>query len=154
MYAAGLTMKLANLGKFIERFEEVVSKTIDPKLLVPEIAIDAELDFVDISERFYDIIRQFGPFGPGNMKPVFVSKAVRDKGYSRVVGEDHLKLHLTQDGGRDCKGIAFGMGPLANKIMHEADSDMKHFDICYSLGENDWRGVRNIELNVKDIKVK
>ncbi|MDZ4845998.1 MAG: single-stranded-DNA-specific exonuclease RecJ [Chitinophagales bacterium] len=151
MFAAGLSLKKENFEIFQQHFEEVVSATITEGSLTPEVVIDAELNFTDINERFFNIINQFAPFGPGNMKPVFVSHNVRDRGYSRIVGDDHLKLELTQDEGRYCKGIAFGMGDLAGKIFHTGVE--KRFDICYTLEENEWQGIKNIELNVKDIKL-
>ncbi|GIV33982.1 MAG: single-stranded-DNA-specific exonuclease RecJ [Chitinophagales bacterium] len=151
MFAAGLTMKKENFQLFCQRFEEVVRATITEESRVPEINIDGELKFADITEKFYHIISQFAPFGPGNMKPVFLSRNVRDRGYSRIVGVDHLKLDLTQDEGRCCKGIAFGMGDLAEKIFHTGTE--KRFDICYTLEKNEWNGITTIELNVKDIKL-
>ncbi len=151
MFAAGLSLKKENFEAFQKRFEEVVNTTIAEESLTPEVNIDAELNFTDINEKFFSIISQFAPFGPGNMKPVFISRAVRDRGYSRVVGEDHLKLELTQDEGRCCKGIAFGMGALAEKIFHSGTE--KRFDICYTLEDNEWQGIRKIELNVRDIKI-
>jgi single-stranded-DNA-specific exonuclease len=151
MFAAGLSLKKENFETFRKRFEEVVNETITEESLTPEVNIDAELNFTDINEKFLNIVNQFAPFGPGNMKPVFLSRAVRDRGYSRVVGDDHLKLELTQDEGRSCKGIAFGMGDLAEKIFHTGIE--KRFDICYTLEDNEWQGVRKIELNVRDIKI-
>lgn len=151
MFAAGLSLKKENYAAFQQRFEEVVSATIGSESLTPEVVIDAELNFTHINERFFNILNQFAPFGPGNMKPVFVSRNVRDRGYSRIVGDDHLKLELTQDEGRCCKGIAFGMGDLADKIFHTGTE--KRFDICYTLEENEWQGIRSIELNVRDIKI-
>lgn len=151
MFAAGLTLRKENFEAFQKRFEEVVRETIGEESLVPEVNIDAELNFTDINLKFFNIIRQFAPFGPGNMKPVFVSRAVRDKGCSRIIGDDHLRLELTQDGGRSCKGIAFGMGDLAQKIFHTGTE--KRFDICYTLEENQWQGITSIELNIRDIKL-
>lgn len=151
MFAAGLSLKKENFESFQNRFEEVVRETITEESLTPEVNIDAELSFTDINEKFLNIINQFAPFGPGNMKPVFVSRNVRDRGYSRVVGDEHLKLELTQDEGRCCKGIAFGMGDLADKIFHTGTE--KRFDICYTLEENEWHGIKKIELNVRDIKI-
>jgi len=151
MFAAGLSLRKENFEMFEKRFEEVVSATITEESLIPEVNIDAELSFTEINGKFYSIISQFAPFGPGNMKPVFMSRNVRDRGYSRIVGDEHLKLELTQDEGRCCKGIAFGMGDLAEKIFHSGTE--KRFDICYTLEENEWRGILNIELNVRDIKM-
>jgi single-stranded-DNA-specific exonuclease len=151
MFAAGLSLKKANFEAFQARFEEVVRETISEESLTPEVNIDAELNFSDINEKFLKIINQFAPFGPGNMKPVFMSRNVRDRGFSRVVGDEHLKLELTQDEGRCCKGIAFGMGDFADKIFHTGTE--KRFDICYTLEENEWQGIKKIELNVKDIKI-
>ncbi len=150
-FAAGMSLKKENFEAFQQRFEEIVAATIEDAMLIPEITVDAELNFTEINDKFYNIISQFAPFGPGNMKPVFVSRAVRDRGYSRIVGDDHLKLDLTQDAGRSCKGIAFGFSHFAEKILHSGNE--KRFDICYTLEENIWQGIRNIELNVKDIKI-
>ena len=92
-YAAGMTMHPDNVTEFVEKFEEVVSQSIPPELLIPEIEIDAEILLSDIKPAFYNIIKQFEPFGPTNLRPVFITKRVYDyQGYSRVVKEQHLSL--------------------------------------------------------------
>jgi single-stranded-DNA-specific exonuclease len=120
MYAAGLTLKKENLQKFRERFESVVRERITPEQLVPQIDIDAELDFDDITPKFYRILKQFEPFGPGNLNPVFFAENVADNGQGRRVGAsgDHLKLNLIQEENPfdDIPAIAFGQGNTFNKI--------------------------------------
>ena len=99
MYAAGLTMKVENVPIFIERFEKYVNDNIQPEMLIPQIDIDERLDFKEIDEKFNRILKQFQPFGPGNMSPVFVTENVYDAGDSRLVGNDkeHIKLSLIQE---------------------------------------------------------
>ena len=99
MYAAGLTLKRENVQKLRDRFEEIVRETISPEQLVPQIEIDAELNFPEITSKFYRILKQFEPFGPGNMNPVFFAENVADNGSGRRVGVsgEHLKLNLIQE---------------------------------------------------------
>lgn len=92
MFAAGLTMRLENITAFTQRFEEVVSSTIEERYLTPEIEINATLEMEDITTKFFSLLKQFEPFGPQNMKPVFLTTAVQDTGWSRIVGTDHLKF--------------------------------------------------------------
>lgn len=146
MYAAGLTMKLENVDKFIERFEEVVSSTIDEKLLTPEIEIDDEIFLKDITPSFYNILKQFAPFGPGNMKPVFVTRNLRDTGYTRIVGNDHLKVSVKDKDNYSANGIAFGMAHY-EELFREGPIDM-----VYTIEENEWRNEVRIDLMIKDIK--
>ena len=151
MYAAGLTLKLENLEKFSERFEEIVAATIDEKSLIQEIEIDSVLKLTEISTSFFSVLKQFAPFGPGNMSPVFKTENVRDTGLSRIVGNNHLKLNLAEDEttrfGLD--GIAFQMGQYYPFISRRIP-----FDICYTLEENTFNGKTNIQMNVKDIRMK
>ena len=150
MYAAGLTMKVENVPEFIERFERFVSEHIKPEMLIPQIDIDAKLNFGDIDDKFYRILKQFQPFGPGNMSPVFVTDNVYDAGDSRLVGceRDHLKLSLIQeDNPKMFQGIAFQMGQHYKKIQKGAP-----FSVCYSISENSYRGITSIQLRVKDIQ--
>lgn len=147
-YAAGLTLLPENYQNFKQKFEEVVSKTIDKKLLTPEILIDAEIDFSEISPKFFRIIQQMAPFGPENMKPVFKTTGVRDNGYGKQVGSDctHLKLNLFQgDNQKTYNAIGFGLG---NKI-EIVEND---FDIVYSLEENEWNGIKSIQLFLRDLE--
>lgn len=152
-YAAGLTMKVENVGIFRDRFEKVVSQTIHPEQLIPQIEIDAELNLKDISDKFFRILKQFEPFGPENMNPVFFAENVVDNGYSRIVGtgEEHLKLCLVQEDGpyNVFDGIAFNKAQFFNKISKGIG-----FDIAFSLTENNFRGNTSIQLNIKDIKIE
>ena len=147
-YAAGLTLSPDQYIPFKEKFEAVVKKTIDKELLIPEIAIDSPLELSDITPKFFRILKQMGPFGPKNMKPVFTTNAVRDNGYGKRVGADksHLKLNIIN--GADQKtynAIGFGLG---DKIT----STQNDFDIAYNLDENEWNGNTSIQLLIKDIK--
>jgi len=147
-YAAGLTLTPDQYIPFKEKFEAVVKKTIDKELLIPEITIDSALDLSEITPKFFRILKQMGPFGPKNMKPVFATSSVRDNGYAKRVGADksHLKLNIIN--GADQKtynAIAFGLGDKINSIQND-------FDIVYTIDENEWNGNTSIQLLVKDIK--
>ncbi|SFC97369.1 single-stranded-DNA-specific exonuclease RecJ [Algibacter pectinivorans] len=149
-YAAGLTLEPENYEAFKKAFEEEVSKTIDRDLLTPEIKIDAQIDLDDITPKFYRILKQFAPFGPSNMTPVFMSNNVKDTGYGKCVGADktHLRLTATQPkSGTKIVGIGFGLGKKLNKI-----TDGKLFRAAYSIDENEWNGNISLQLKLKDIK--
>lgn len=147
-YAAGLTLDPKNYSAFKNKFEEVVKTSIDKKLLTPEITIDSELELSEVTPKFFRILQQMGPFGPGNMKPVFSTSSVRDNGYGKNVGTErnHLKLNILS--GADKKtynAIGFGLGNKINLIEND-------FDVAYHLGENEWNGITSIQLLLKDIK--
>lgn len=147
-YAAGLTIEPEKYESFKKKFEEVVKETIDTKLLTPEIVIDTELDFTEITPKFFRIIKQMGPFGPQNMNPIFKTSAVRDNGYGKQVGEDkkHLKLNVFQGSNRNTFGaIGFNLGNKMNQINNG-------FEITYQLEENTWKGNTSIQLLLKDLK--
>lgn len=148
MYAAGLTMPVENVQAFKERFEQVVSSTITEEQKIPQIEIDAPLNLKQITRNFYNIVRQMEPFGPGNMRPVFVSECVYDTGSVRVVGDSHLKLRLTQDGFTSIDAIGFGLGDYYDKISKGIP-----FDVCYTIEENVYRGVITLQLRIKDIRI-
>jgi single-stranded-DNA-specific exonuclease len=152
MYAAGLTLKIENVPAFIERFEKIVCDTIKEEQLVPQVEIDSRLDLNKVTSKFYIILKQFQPFGPGNMAPVFVAKNVADNGEGRIVGvtKEHLKLSLIQENDpfKNYSAIAFQQANLFDYIQ---SGDF--FDICYSIDENCYRGNTNLQLNIKDIKV-
>jgi single-stranded-DNA-specific exonuclease len=151
MFAAGLTLKKENITPFMERFEQYVSNTIADDQLVPRVFIDTELSFSEINEEFFRTMSQFQPFGPENMSPVFVSRNVFDTGSGRMVGSsgEHLKLDLCQEstGQKSFSAIAFSQ---ANHFEYIKGG--KPFDICYSLEMNEFRGNRNLQLNIRDIK--
>jgi single-stranded-DNA-specific exonuclease len=139
--------------KLRDRFEDLVREQITPEQLVPQITIDAELNFKDITPKFYRILKQFEPFGPGNMNPVFFAESVADNGQGRKVGAtgDHLKLNLIQEENPfdDIPAIAFGQGPKFKQI-----TGGNTFDIAYSITENHFRGETKLQLNIKDIKTE
>lgn len=148
-YAAGLSMKPENFEAFRERFESYTREHLTEECKVPEIEIDADLDFKDITLKFYRILKQFAPFGPGNMSPVFRTLNVEDDGNARIVGSKHLKLNVYQPEvrGGPISSIAF---QLANCL--DIVNDGKYFDICYHIEENDWNGKVSFQLNIKDIR--
>jgi len=149
MYAAGLTMKEENVEEFIQRFEEVVSSTIEDRMLVREVEIDAELNLNDINQKFFNILKQFAPFGPGNMSPIFKSSNVRDNGRGKVVGNNHLKLTLVQhdDYQSTFDGIAFQLGH-----HHPQVEQQDAFEIVYHIEENNFNNRTTLQLNIKDLK--
>ncbi|WP_019037193.1 single-stranded-DNA-specific exonuclease RecJ [Psychroflexus tropicus] len=147
-YAAGLTLDEQNFEKFKEKFEEVVKKTIDPKLLVPELIFDSEISFRAITPKFIRILKQLAPFGPGNMKPTFVTRNVNTTGFVKCLGEEglHLKSNLVNDG-IVFTSIGFNLGPKKN-LMESGNK----FDIIYTIEENEWNGNTTVQLNLKDLK--
>lgn len=147
-YAAGLSMREENVPAFLLRFEEIVASSIEDYMLVPEIEIDAEVEITDITSRFYDILRQFAPFGPGNMRPIFVTRDLTSTPWTAVVGKNHLKIGVRPPGGRNVfKGIAYNMG---NRYKEVANG--KSFDLCFSIQESEYNGSQALQMNVKDIK--
>lgn len=149
MYAAGLTLNPENVEAFIEKFEKAVSSSIQPHMLEREMEIDAEISLSEINESLIRIIRQFEPFGPGNLSPMFATHQVyvQDDYRARIVGTNHLKLAVTQKGAKkEWQAIAFNMGEQLKKI-----SGRKPFSICYHIEENDFNGQKSIQLNVKDM---
>jgi single-stranded-DNA-specific exonuclease len=147
MFAAGLTLRMENLQAFIDRFEEVVSSTIEERCLTPEIEISAELNIEEVTPKFYHILKQFAPFGPQNMKPVFITRQVSDTGWSRIIGQEHLKFSVKKESFSSLRGIGFGMASSADIVKSRG-----HFDVCYTIEENEWNGTKRIEMNVQDLK--
>jgi single-stranded-DNA-specific exonuclease len=151
MFAAGLTLKKENIRPFSERFEQYVKNTITEDQMLPRVLIDTELSFSEINEEFFRVMNQFQPFGPENMSPIFMSKSVFDSGTGRMVGAngEHLKLDLCQEstGTKTLPAIAFGQ---ANHFEYIRRGNP--FDICYSVEMNEFRGNKNLQLNIRDIK--
>ncbi len=148
--AAGVSLKPENFDRFVERFEEVVSRTMPPEATVPEIEIDAIISFSEhITPKFLRILKQFSPFGPENNMPVFCTRNLVDTGSPRVVGSNHLKFSAIQltSRSRAYPAIGFQLGDNYNRVKR-GDS----FSLCYLLEENYWNGKTEIQLNVKDIK--
>ncbi len=148
-YAAGLTLLEEQYDNFKQQFEKVVSETISPEMLTPEILIDAHIELNQITPKLLRILTQFAPFGPGNMTPVFVAKNVQDTGCGRGVGEDekHLKLSITQNGSKPIGAIGFNLGDKIALIKNK-----QSFDIVFSIEENEWNGKVNLQLKIRDIK--
>ena len=149
-YAAGLTLKEENYEAFKQAFEDFVSKTIDRNLLTPEIKIDVKINLGDINAKFYRILKQFAPFGPNNMTPVFMTDHLLDTGYGKCVGEDksHLRATVIQPQSTSFVAIGFGMGD-----KYEIISNKKPFKAVYSIEENEWNGNVSLQLKLRDIKV-
>ncbi len=153
MYAAGLTMKIENIYEFSRRFEEIVTRQITNQQQTESIEADAKIYLSDITPKFYRILKQFAPFGPHNMMPVFITENVLDSGTSRPVGKnsEHLKLDLIEPTSNSSQfsGIAF------NQAHHfEAISQGMPFDVCYSIAENEFRGKTSLQLYIRDIKTR
>jgi single-stranded-DNA-specific exonuclease len=150
MFAAGLTLKKENIEPFMARFEKYVYNTITEEQLVPRIFIDTVLSLSEINEDFFRIMSQFQPFGPDNMSPMFISRNVYDTGMGRMVGSngEHLKLNLCQESSqKSFPAIAFCQADHFEYIRGGTP-----FDICYSIEMNEFRGARNLQLNIRDIK--
>ena len=148
-YAAGLTLKAENYQAFKDKFEKVVSETIDKDLLTPEIKIDAQINLKDITPKFYRLLHQFRPYGPGNMTPVFMTENLKDTGYGKCVGEDdkHLRITVTQPEANKIVCIGFNLGNRLNLIKNK-----KAFNAAYSIDENHWQGNVSLQLKLRDIK--
>jgi single-stranded-DNA-specific exonuclease len=149
MYAAGMTLKEENYSVFKAAFEKQVKETIHPDMLIPEIEIDAEIDFADITPKLTRILKQFEPFGPQNMTPVFLTKNVKDTGYAKKMGADdeHLKLFVKQNNSEGIPAIGFGLG---NKM--DLTKNQKIFQAVYCIDENEWNGKISIQLRLKNIR--
>ncbi len=148
-YAAGLTLLEKDFEKFKDEFERVVSETIEPRLLSPEINIDAEINLEDITPKFNRILKQFAPFGPGNMTPVFMTENLKDTGWGKCVGEDlsHLRVAVTQGNSNQFTGIGFGMADKSDIACSG-----KPFKAAYCIDENEWQGNVSLQLRLKDIR--
>ena len=145
--AAGMTLELEQVDAFREKFEEVVSSTITPELLIPEIVIDAEISLKDIKQSFYDIICQMEPFGPENLRPVFIVKKVMDSGWSKIVKEQHIRFSVKQDN-VTITGIGFGMAEKFHLLQQK-----KPVDIVFTIDENEWNGEKILQIRVIDFRL-
>ncbi|MCK4561282.1 MAG: single-stranded-DNA-specific exonuclease RecJ [Flavobacteriaceae bacterium] len=150
-YAAGLTLELENYEGFKTKFEDVVKNSIPKELLTPEITIDSDLCLSSITPKFNRIIKQFGPFGPQNMKPTFLATGLRDNGYGKKIGKNNEHLKLSIISGTDKKtynAIGFGLGEKFELI-----NNGNPFKAVFTIEENHWNGITTLQLNLKDIKV-
>lgn len=149
MYAAGLTLYEKDFQNFKNGFEKIVSETIDPKLLTPEISIDAEIGLNEITPKFYRILKQFAPFGPENMTPVFMTQNLKETGWGKCVGEEktHLRVVVTEGNSQPFTGIGFGM---ADKESIACSG--KLFKATYSIDENVWQDNVSLQLRLRDVR--
>ena len=150
MYAAGLTLKEENLELFKECFEQAVCDFILPDSEIQRIEADAEISLCEIKPKFYKVLEQFEPYGPGNMTPVFIARDVIDTGYAQCVGSDceHLRLYLTDSQtSSSFAAIAFRQAQFFGQIK-----DKQPFDICFNLDENTYKGKTSIQIKIRDIQ--
>ncbi|MHC0439200.1 single-stranded-DNA-specific exonuclease RecJ [Flavobacterium sp. 3-210] len=149
MYAAGMTLKAENYQTFKNAFEKQVQETILPEMLTPEIEIDAEIDFSDITPKLIRILKQFEPFGPQNMTPVFMTSDVKDTGYAKTLGseEEHLRLFVKQHNSDGIAAIGFGLGKKLSIAQNQ-----NPFQLAYTIAENEWNGTISTQLMLKDIR--
>lgn len=144
--AAGMTLLEENVTTFAEAFETEVAQSISPGALIPRIEINAEINLSDITDTFYKVLLQMEPFGPDNMRPVFLCRNVRDTGYSKIVKDDHIRFVLTQNN-VSITGIGFNMADKFNYLANKSP-----IDIVFTIDENVWNGVTNLQLGVIDLE--
>jgi single-stranded-DNA-specific exonuclease len=144
--AAGMTLLLDQVDAFRDKFESIVSSTILPELLVPSIRIDAEINFADITWPFYNILCQMEPFGPENLRPVFMVRNVMDTGYSKIMKEQHVRFSLRQHN-HTITGIGFGMASSFPLLQMK-----KPIDIVFKIDENEWNGEKRLQLRMIDVR--
>jgi single-stranded-DNA-specific exonuclease len=149
-YAAGLSLKPENLDAFIEKFENIVRSGLTEDMRSPEVEIDLRINLNEIGQGFYKIMKQFAPFGPGNMSPVFQTEGVIDNGYGRIVGKNHLKLTI---GHHEIASVPFSAIAFQQGDHFDYISKGKPFNICYHIEENEWNNQKSLQLNIKDIKI-
>ena len=150
MYAAGMTMLPENYENFKNAFEKVVAATIHPDLLIPEIAYDAEINLSDLNPKLMRVLKQFEPFGPENMTPLFLAKNLMDSGYAKTLGGDdeHLKVFVKQGNSENFNAIGFGLGKKLDIVKNK-----NKFEGIFSLEENEWKDTVTLQLQLRDIRV-
>jgi single-stranded-DNA-specific exonuclease len=148
MYAAGMTLLEENYENFKNAFEKVVQETIHPDLLIPEISYDAEIELSELNPKLMRLLKQFEPFGPENMTPLFLAKGLTDSGYAKTLGSDneHLKAYVKQGNSESLGAIGFGLG---NKL--DLVTNKNKFDAIFSLEENEWKDTVTLQLQLRDI---
>ncbi|KQX15095.1 single-stranded-DNA-specific exonuclease RecJ [Flavobacterium sp. Root420] len=149
MYAAGMTLKAENYKVFKDAFERQVEQTILPEMRTPEIEIDAEINFSDITPKLIRILKQFEPFGPLNMTPVFMTSDIKDTGYAKTLGseDEHLRLFAKQHNSEGIAAIGFGLGKKLDITKNQ-----NTFQLAYTIAENEWNGNVSTQLMLKDIR--
>jgi single-stranded-DNA-specific exonuclease len=147
-HAAGMQLPLSNVEEFVQRFEEVVKKTIAPEMEQPQIEVCAKLRFDEITPEFWKLLKRFEPFGPQNRNPVFWAENVEDTGRSRLLANNHVKLSLRQaDSGTEMNGIGFGLGHVFEAVK------ARKFDLLFNIREEEWQGHRSLSLFAKDMRL-
>lgn len=147
-FAAGLTMSKENFEPFRQRFEDIVRKTISTESRCPEILIDTELDLSQVNYKLFNILQQFEPFGPDNLRPVFFSRGVTNfRQSSKIVKDQHIKFMLSQNGTQPISGIGFNLAYKFDLI-----NSNKPFDIVYTIDENEWNNETSLQLKILDIR--
>ncbi|MDG5768237.1 single-stranded-DNA-specific exonuclease RecJ [Balneolales bacterium ANBcel1] len=149
-YAAGLTISEEQLKPFIKRFQQITGELLSEQDFNPELSIDAELPFNEITPRFWKLLKQFEPFGPHNMKPIFVSRDVRIAGKPTIVGQGHLKMRIAQNGSPPIEAIGFNMQRFAGPLLKAGS---RKVDIAYALDENTWNNRTTLQIRLKDIHI-
>ena len=146
-FAAGVTVDAENFDEFVIAFEQFVYHTLSTDDELPTLFVDAQVEMKYINDKFWKILRQFAPFGPGNPQPVFLSKLVKDTGYSKLVKDEHIKMLVRQGDSDPIEGIAYGFGALFPEL-----SSRKPFHLCYSVEQNLFMGKAKLQLVVRDMK--
>lgn len=150
-FAAGLTMDLENLDEFRRRINQIAGSNLSDKDFTPEIEISCNLNLENVTMKFWKLLTQFEPFGPGNMRPIFVSRDVCIKGVPTIVGNGHLKMKVYQGNSPVFDCIGFNMHDFEPSLRN---CDRDTIDIAYVLEENRWNGRRTIQIRLKDIHIQ
>jgi single-stranded-DNA-specific exonuclease len=150
-YAAGLTIAKENLEEFRQRINNIAAERLSEEDFKPELKIDCELDLSDVNMRFWKLLSQFEPFGPGNLRPIFVSRDVKVAGVPTIVGKGHLKMKVKQNGSGAFDVIGFNMHEYLPVIRNGTDNQL---NIAYSLEENEWNGRRTLQIRLRDVEVE
>lgn len=148
-YAAGLTIKKENLEGFKKRFENIVSQTIDNNVFEQELLIESKINLSEITPKFFRVLKQFEPFGPGNKSPMFLSENLKINGKPLELGKEkeHIKLNLTQDNKTSYSSIGFWFSNKFNNLENK-----ENFSAVFNIDENNWKDRSSIQLKLKDLK--
>jgi len=150
-YAAGLTIRKENLEEFRRRIDEIAAERLTDEDFKPELRIDCDLDLSDLDMRFWKLLSQFEPFGPANLRPIFVSRDVRVVGVPTIVGKGHLKMKVAQNGSGTFDVIGFNMHEYLPVIRNSKE---RKLNIAYSLEENRWNGRRTLQIRLRDVQLQ
>jgi len=145
--AAGMSMLPENVDAFNKKFEEVVTASIDPLLLIPELIINAEISFKHINQGFYKIVQQMEPYGPENLRPVFITKNITNTPWSKIVKESHIRF-VVKNENVTLSGIGFNLAEKFNLLQLN-----KPIDLVYTIDENEWNGETNLQIKVIDLRL-